>query len=66
MDKILEQCKKEAAEMLANQKRDRDSYCEKLTDLADSIIETRIRVNEIMAGELMDYYALDNTLESPS
>ena len=54
---------KEVAELQAEQKRNRDSYCEKLIALADSIIETRIRVNEMMADELMEYYGLDSSLE---
>ena len=55
-------CMKEAAEMLAEQKRKKVEYCEKITTLADSILETRIKVDELMVDQLMDYYGLDSSL----
>ena len=58
-------CRKEAAEMLAEKKRKDMEYCDKLTVLADSILETRIKVNELLVNQLMDYYALDSSLEAP-
>jgi len=57
-------CMKEAAEMLADQKRKDVEYCDKLTVLADSILETRIKVDELLVNQLMEYYALDPSLES--
>jgi hypothetical protein len=65
MNDFTDACMKEAAEMLAEQKRKDMEYCDKITSLADSILETRIKVDELLANQLMDYYALDSTLEKP-
>jgi hypothetical protein len=63
MRDYTETCMKEAEEMLVKHKRKNVEYCDKLTALADSILETRIRVDEIMVNQLMDYYSLDSSLE---
>jgi hypothetical protein len=65
MNDYTEVCIKEAAEMLAEQKRKDVEYCEKLTVLADSILETRIKVDELLIPQLLEYYALDSSLETP-
>ena len=64
MNDYTNACMKEAAEMLAEQKRKDVEYCDKITALADSILETRIRVDELMVDQLMDYYGLDSSLPS--